>query len=629
MKDNKIYTEESIKSLSPREFTRLRPGVYCGSTEYSTQLLKEIFANALDEHNIGHGDLIEVSINTKENSYVITDHGQGFPVNSQREDGTTVLEAAFSIMNTSGKYDEDGVYGASALGLNGIGGKLTNFLSKKFSVCSTAGNGAAEELQFEDGILKKRKTLKVEKGETGTSISFIPDEQFFTHKEVNIDEVKKLFKEISALCPKLTIELSIDNKKEIFHSKNGLEDLIKDKVKGKEIIKTRFITHLEKGDSLLDLCLTYTSNYSDDITAYVNYGLTDSGIHITNLKTNLTRVFNKFANENNLFKKGESNLTGQELGEGLVIVFNLKATGVQYDSQTKTRVTDIDKTLIAEAINKEFSTWLINNKKDAEKIIEKALEARRAREAAKKAREAVRKPKKEKGLKAKMQLSDKLINCSTHNPKKNSLLIVEGLSAGSSAVEARDPKRHAIMMLRGKCISVLKATKDKVLANKEYNDIITAIGAGFDETFDLKKMNYDKIVITSDFDSDGQNIELLLITFFFRYMRPLVEAGKLYRAVTPLYVATYKGKDYYLYNEEELETFRKGKGTFDLSHNKGLGELNPEDLKKVCFDNELYKRINISDVKKAEELLEILMGKDVTPRKNYIYENATEIGFSF
>lgn len=629
MKDNKIYTEESIKSLSPREFTRLRPGVYCGSTEYSTQLLKEIFANALDEHNIGHGDLIEVSINTKENSYVITDHGQGFPVNSQREDGTTVLEAAFSIMNTSGKYDEDGVYGASALGLNGIGGKLTNFLSKKFSVCSTAGNGAAEELQFEDGILKKRKTLKVEKGETGTSISFIPDEQFFTHKEVNIDEVKKLFKEISALCPKLTIELSIDNKKEIFHSKNGLEDLIKDKVKGKEIIKTRFITHLEKGDSLLDLCLTYTSNYSDDITAYVNYGLTDSGIHITNLKTNLTRVFNKFANENNLFKKGESNLTGQELGEGLVIVFNLKATGVQYDSQTKTRVTDIDKTLIAEAINKEFSTWLINNKKDAEKIIEKALEARRAREAAKKAREAVRKPKKEKGLKAKMQLSDKLINCSTHNPKENSLLIVEGLSAGSSAVEARDPKRHAIMMLRGKCISVLKATKDKVLANKEYNDIITAIGAGFDETFDLKKMNYDKIVITSDFDSDGQNIELLLITFFFRYMRPLVEAGKLYRAVTPLYVATYKGKDYYLYNEEELETFRKGKGTFDLSHNKGLGELNPEDLKKVCFDNELYKRINISDVKKAEELLEILMGKDVTPRKNYIYENATEIGFSF
>lgn len=426
MKDNKIYTEESIKSLSPREFTRLRPGVYCGSTEYSTQLLKEIFANALDEHNIGHGDLIEVSINTKENIYVVTDHGQGFPVNSQREDGITILEAAFSVMNTSGKYDEDGVYGASALGLNGIGGKLTNFLSKEFNVSSTTGDGIAEVLGFKDGILEKRDIVKVEKEKSGTSIQFIPDEQFFNHKEVDLNEVRKLFKEISALCPKLTITLNIDGKEEIYHSKNGLEDLIDDKVKEKEIIKNRFVSHIEKGDSLLDLCLTYTSNYSDDITAYVNYGLTDSGVHITSLKSNLTRVFNKFANENNLFKKNEGNLTGQELGEGLVIIFNLKAPGVQYDSQTKTRVTDIDKTLITEAINQEFAAWLVSNKKDAEKIIEKALEARRAREAAKKAREAVRKPKKEKGLKAKMQLSDKLINCSTHNPKENSLLIVEG-----------------------------------------------------------------------------------------------------------------------------------------------------------------------------------------------------------
>lgn len=426
MKDNKMYTKESIKSLSPREFTRLRPGVYCGSTEYSTQLLKEIFANALDEHNIGHGDLIEVGINTKENIYIVTDHGQGFPVNSQREDGTTVLEAAFSVMNTSGKYDEDGVYGASALGLNGIGGKLTNFLSKRFNVSTSTGNGNAEALSFKDGILEKRNIRKIGKGNSGTSIQFVPDEQFFTHKEVNIDEIKKLFKEISALCPKLTIELYIDDKKEVFHSKNGLEDLINDKVKGKEIIKNRFRTHLEKGDSLLDLCLTYTSNYSDDITAYVNYGLTDSGVHITNLKTNLTRVFNKFANENNLFKKGESNLTGQELGEGLVIVFNLKAAGVQYDSQTKTRVTDIDKTLITEAINKEFSTWLNNNKKDAEKIIEKALEARRAREAAKKAREAVRKPKKEKGLKAKIALSEKLSDCSSKNRSDCELFLVEG-----------------------------------------------------------------------------------------------------------------------------------------------------------------------------------------------------------
>ena len=426
MNKKDIYKDDSIKSISPREFTRLRPGTYCGSTEYSTQLLKEIFANALDEHNIGHGDKIEIFVDTSKNLYTVTDHGQGFPVNVKREDGATVMEAAYSIMNTSGKYDEDGVYGASALGLNGIGGKLTNFLSKEFNVSSTTGNGIAESLQFKDGILEKREILKhLEKGKSGTSIQFIPDEQFFKHPEVDLSELRKLFKEISALCPKLTIELTVDGEEEIFHSKNGLNDLIDEKVKNKEIIKNRFVTHLDTKDSMLDLCLTYTSNYSDDITAYVNYGLTDSGVHVTALKSNLTRSFNKFANEYNLLKK-EPNLTGAELAEGLVIVFNLKAPGVEYDSQTKTRVTSIDRTLISTAINEEFYEWLESNKKDAELIIEKALKARRAKEAAKKARDAVRKPKKEKGLKAKMQMSDKLINCTTKDPKNNSLLIVEG-----------------------------------------------------------------------------------------------------------------------------------------------------------------------------------------------------------
>lgn len=625
-----LYKEDSIKTVSPREFTRMKPGVYCGSTEYSTQLLKEIFTNAVDEHRIGHGNKIEIIINTKENTYTVIDNGQGFPVNKKHdEEGRTVLEAAFSVLNTSGKYDEDGTYNGISNGSFGIGGKLTNFLSKGFYVTSSTGNGEAEQLEFKDGLFQNRKILNFDNG-SGTSIQFVPDEQFFKNPQIDFNYFRKYLKEVVALCPKLTVEFTVDDKKEIYKSKNGLSDLVDDKVKGKELIRNRFVYN-DKEDKLgFNIVLTYTTNYSDDITAYVNCGLTESGIHLTAIKSSITRMFNKYANENNLLKKGEANLTGAELSEGLVLIFNMDAPGVQYDSQTKARVTEIDKTLLNKVMSTQFYQWLQDNPKDAKIIIEKALEARRAKEAAKKAREAVRKPKKQKGLKAKMQLSDKLIDCTTKDPKNNSLLIVEGLSAGSSAVEARNPKTQAIMMLRGKCISVLKSTKEKVLANKEYNDIITAIGAGFDDNFDVDKMNYDKIVITSDFDSDGQSIELLLITFFFRYMRPLIEAGKLYRAVTPLYIANYKNKDYYLYTEEELAEFRKDKNEkFSLQHIKGLGELDPQDLKKVCFDNELYKRINISDIKKAEQLLQTLMGKEVAPRKEYIYTYAKDIGFEF
>lgn len=624
-----LYTKDSIKSVSPRDFTRMKPGVYCGSTEYSTQLLKEIFTNSVDEHRIGHGDLIEIAINTALNMYTVTDHGQGFLVNSPHdEEGRTVLEAAFSILNTSGKYDENGAYNGISNGAYGIGGKLTNFLSKQFSVCSSRGEGICEEVRFKDGLFVKRLVTECAKT-SGTSVQFIPDEHFFKNKEIDLGYFKKYLKEVTALCPNLTVELTIDNKKEIYKSKNGLSELIDDKVKDKEIIKNRFIYNENKDKLGVNIVLTYTSNYSDDITAYVNCGLTESGVHLTAVKSAITRTFNKYANEKGLLKKGESNLSGSELSEGMVLIFNMDAPNVEYDSQTKARVVGVDRTLLNEVINTYLYQWLQDNPKNAKTIIEKALQARRAKEAAKKAREAVRKPAKKKGLKAKMQLSDKLIDCTTKNPKENSLLIVEGLSAGSSAVEARNPKTQAIMMLRGKCISVLKSTKAKVLANKEYNDIITAIGAGFDETFDVNKMNYDKIVITSDFDSDGQNIELLLITFFFKYMRPLVEAGKLYRAVTPLYIAEYKGKEYYLYTEEELAEFRKGKGNFPLSHIKGLGELDAADLKKVCFDNELYKRINVKDVEEAEKLLTILMGKEVPPRKEYIYTYAKDIGFEF
>lgn len=631
----RVYKEDSTKHIDAREFTRKRPGTYCGSTEYSTQLMKELFANALDEHNIGHGNIITITVDTKNNIYTCEDEGQGFIPNAPRPNGETMLSECFSVINTSGKYDDtdDSIYGGSALGLNGIGLKLTNYLSKMASISSSDGSGIKETLVYKDGLFESRSIDKCDKSFRGTIVYYQPDPQFFQHPEANLTELRSLFNEISALCPKLTIILQVDGGKETFHKENGIQDLVDAKVGDKEIIPKRFSVRNESGNDLIDICLTYTSNYSEDITSYVNYGLTESGVHLTALRTNLTRAINKYANENGLLKKGVDNLTGQELSEGLVIVFNIKAKKVAYDSQSKVRVVDIDKTLINEVINKDFVSWMEKNPKSIKTIVDKALEARKAKVAAKKAREAVR-GKKEKGsLKAKLAVSKKFVDCVNKNPSERNLLLVEGNSAGSSAIEARNAKTDAIYMLRGKVLSARKTTVDKLLANQEISDIINIIGGGFgNNNFDVSKMNFDKIVVTADQDADGEAIELLLVTFFFTYMRPLIEAGRLYRAVTPLYIVTLKNdKKKYFYTEKEYRDWSDNNldKNAEVLRAKGLGELNAAQLHDICFKDQRFKRITISDAEKTDELLEILEGSAVNPRKDYIYNNAKRLGFNF
>lgn len=630
----KLYDEKSIESLSPLEFTRLRPGVYVGSTEYSTQLLIEIVSNAVDEFKAGHGNKIIVTIKN-DNTIIVEDNGQGFIPNAKRDDGKTVLEASFSVLNTSGKYSDDGVYEGTALGLNGIGSKLTTYLSHWLEVI-THRDGKYEHIWFKEGVFDKRDTgaWNNKNSPSGTLVQWQPNEEFFTHPEVDMPVIINLFKVIACLCPGLTIELNREAQPQIiFASKNGLMDLVDEAVKGKEILKNRLNFNFSDGKNKLDLVLTYTNAYSATIVPYVNTGLTDSGPHITQIKTILTREMNKFFREKGWLKDKDENLTGEDCQEGMYIAFNVTAPGVAYDAQTKSRVVKLDMKPFTAAIAEELQYWFAANEKDIKGIADKALNARKAREAARKARDAARgvKAKKETGLKAKMQISNKFIDCTNKNPKNRNLLLVEGLSAGASAVEARNPKTDCIYMLRGKIVSPLKTAVDKILANQEMSDIVRVIGAGFGSSFDVNKMNFDKIVITSDADSDGADIELLLITFFYTYMRPLVEAGKLYRAVTPLYIIRQKGKkEYYCYSEDELTEWKNShSGSYDLLRAKGLGELNPEDLQKVCFMNERYKRISISDAEKTTELLNILMGSAVEPRKQYIYDNANELGFNF
>ena len=488
-----------------------------------------------------------------------------------------------------------------------------------------------EHIHFVEGIFDSRDVDKTNLP-SGTCVEWLPSEEFFTHIEIDTSAFEKLCNVISCLCPGLTIEFDNKGTKKTFYSQNGLMDLLDEAVGDKEIIKNRFSMNFAEGKNKLDLAMTYTSNYSSSIIAYVNTGLTESGPHITQIKTLITREMNKFFREKGWIKDKDENLSGDDCQEGMYLVFNITAPNVAYDAQIKSRVTKLDMKPFTQSIAEELQYWFAANEKDIKNIADKALNARKAREAARKARDAARgiKGKKDNSLKAKMKLSDKFIDCTNKNPKDRNLLLVEGMSAGSAAVEARNPKTDCIYMLRGKTISPLKTSIDKILANQEMSDIIKVIGGGFGKDFNVNNINFDKVVITSDSDSDGANIELLLITFFYTYMRPLVETGKLYRAVTPLYIIRQKGKEYYCYSEAEMVEWKNSHtGSYDVLRAKGLGELNPADLRKVCFENERYKRITISDAEKTTELLEVLMGSNVEPRKRYIYDNATALGFNF
>lgn len=630
MIDKHLYKEDSIESLDPLEFTRLRPQVYAGDTTYSTQLLIEIISNSIDEFNLGHGTKIDVVI--KEDVITVTDEGQGFIPNSFREDGKTILEAAFSVLNTSGKYREDGAYEGTSLGSFGIGSKIANFLSNFLRVI-TWRDGKYEQINFVEGVFHDRETGVCPKEKHGTMISWKPSAEFFTHTQVEDKKIKDLFETITCLCKGLRINYDNNGVKNSYYSKNGISDLVDKNVKGKEVIKNRLSFNFQEGKNKLDLVMTYTSNNSSTIVPYVNTGLTETGPHITQLKTCYTREANKFFREKKWLKEKDDNLTGEDLQEGMYLAFNITAAGVSYDAQVKSRVTAIETKPFVEIFTEKLHQWFKIHEKDVKTIADKAILARKAREAAKKARAAVRDTGVNK-KKTTLNLPTKLVDCYSKKRSDCELLISEGDSAAGGLIGARDSETQAIFPIRGKIINVKKNTDEKIFANQEVVNIIKALGLDLDKKtnrlkFDRNKLRYGKIIMCCDADPDGQAIKNLLLTYFWEMCPELIVEGYVYAAVPPLFRITTKKNEYiYLKDLKELNEYKEKNGEtgYTVNRNKGLGEQDSDELEECLLNPETRNvmQICVEDVEATSALFEILMGKQVAPRKEFLLKHAEE-----
>lgn len=632
-KDKTQYTEDSIQSLDPRSHVRLRPGMYVGSTENPNHLLMEVFANALDEHNIGHGN--QINVNILDNGTVqCEDMGQGFPINVLREeDGKTVLEASFSVTNTSGKFSDDGVYGGSSLGLNGLGGKLCNFLSEWFEVISHDNKGKYEHLWFKDGLFQKRETGNGFNW-SGTTVTYKPDKQFFDTDKTDVKFFEEFFNDICCLCPNLTVRL---NNKKISHPR-GIEEILPRKLGNNiEIINNSMTLFAERGKNKLDFALTFTGSSSSTIIPYVNYGITDAGPHVTAIKSTITRIFNSWAKENGLLRAKDKNLDGNSIQEGMLLVCNIVTTNVAYDAQVKSRVSKMDTSWLTEILSEELELWLDNNPEDAKIIIEKALLARKAAEAAKKARAAVKNKAEKKDKKTFLNMPTTLVDCFTKNREEAELYVVEGLSAASSLVAQRNGATQAVYSVRGMMLNIQKVADEKIIQNKEINNLITALGLDYNPKngqmkYDKKKLRYGKIIAASDADPAGSAIENLLFNILWGLCPDLIIEGHVYSAEPPLFRATTKKNEYFfLKGQQELDEFKKHHTNFEIQRCKGLGEMLPEQLAECILDKETrtITQLKVEDIGKIDTLFDTLYGREVPPRVKFIEENSWKADMSY
>lgn len=604
------YTKESIQSLTPREHVRKRPSMYCGDTSTPNQLMMELFSNALDEHNIGHGDTIDIFIDDKSNHCSIQDYGQGFLVDEKREDGKTVFQAAFDTMNTSGKYTEDGVYEGSSLGLNGIGGKLVTYLSNS-TITKTTRDGKWECNEFVDGILSKHETGIAEKNaKNGTFVSYFPDAQFFGTDRTSIPFFKKFFNDITCICPTLTVFL---NGEKISH--NSIEDMLDEK-RGKdiEIVGNHFVMNTDQ----INLAMTFTSGSQAKIIPYVNYGITSSGPHITGIKSTLTRVFNNWAKENNLLTAKDKNLDGAAIQEGIVLVCNINSKGVKYNAQVKDDIIDMD-TSFTSALGQQLEVWLDSNPEDAKAILDKAILARKAAEAAKRARAAVKNNKK-RGNKVKILNPDKLKDAEFLG-QGSTLLVVEGLSAGASMCVAREIDKYGILMLRGKLINALANKDDRLLKNEEIQLLFKALGIRPHEDYEETSLRYGRIGICVDSDSDGYHIGLLIASALEHFCPKFIQENRLCWLRSPLYIVKGKDKERYYFTDQEMDAARPNLPTgVEVQRCKGLGSLSASQARNSMFGENQHMDVLIPTDRTKNKLM-TLMGSNSDGRKDFIFNN--------
>ena len=626
--EDKNYNAGSIQVLEGLEPVRKRPGMYIGSTGTKGlhHCVMEVMDNSIDEVLAGRADTVKVVI-YKDGSISVEDNGSGIPVEVHPKTGKSTLETVLTVLHAGGKFNND-AYKVSG-GLHGVGVSCVNALSE-WLIATVKRSGHIYEQHFARGKAQGDIQVVGDTKESGTTIQFMPDSEIFDTTEFSKEVLVTKFREVAFLNKGVRITLiderEEDPQEEVFHYEGGIKSFVEYINRSKNAISDDII-YFDKSmeDCELEIAMQYTDGYSENVLTFANnIHTTEGGYHLTGFRNALTRALNDYGRKANIIKEKEENLSGDDAREGLTAIVSVKLKEPQFEGQTKSKLGNSEVQGIVNSVAyQELNDYFELHPQEGKKIIEKAISAQRAREAARKARDLSR---GKRSVLDNTTLPGKLADCQSNDNTETEIFIVEGDSAGGSAKQGRDRKFQAILPLRGKILNVEKARLDKILAYEEIKAMITAFGTGIDTEFNIEKLRYGKIIIMTDADVDGAHIRTLLLTFFFRHMRELVDDGHIYIAQPPLYMVSKNRKEYYVYDDDELEDLLKeiGRDNYTIQRYKGLGEMNPEQLWETTMDPEhrILLRVNVDDAVNADEIFSMLMGDKVESRREFIEKNA-------